>query len=108
MSRPILSIYNSTSGLGDFKIGIISTNPGNDDQPIIKVETDAQSASGQQAQTEKEGRKDDANNSSNNEAMSDTAMMLLLGRSRSRHGVNLFSFGDNRRREELLMLVDRK
>jgi hypothetical protein len=52
-----------------------STYPSNDDEPIIKVKTDAQDMSGEQAQSEEDSGKHNGNGSSNNQLMSTTAVM---------------------------------
>jgi hypothetical protein len=69
-----------------------STYPSNNDKPVIKVETDAQDISGEQAQTEEESGQQDGNNGSNDQLMSATAVVqrLVDRRIGSRHGVKSF------------------
>jgi hypothetical protein len=92
MSRPILKNYNFWINKVSDGNSILSTYPSNDDKPVVKVETNAQDMSGEQAQTKEESREQDGNNGSNDQLMSATAVVqgLFDRRIGSRHGARSF------------------
>jgi hypothetical protein len=92
MSRPILKNYKFLNQQCARRQYNSSTYPSNDDKPVVKVETDAQDMSGEQAQTEEESREQDGNDGSDDQLMGATAVVqrLFVRRNGSRHGVRSF------------------